>query len=195
MHWQNIFYNNKKSLIGAALLLSTLISCWLVFQTLLYQPRLKTEDEHQSDAFMEEVHAVDFNELGKIEAEFFSKKMLHYPIKNITEMDMPRFIIHVQGRAPWEITAFKGRAYEGIKRIALWDQVNGYEPKSANNLETTIETESIMVFPSAKYAETNQEITAKQPGVKVKSRGAQVDLNKHTIKLLANVRGEYVPAH
>lgn len=196
MHWQNTpRYNQRQRLIGTALLLAAMVSSWLVFQTSLYQVLDKIIDEHQADAFMENVHAIHFDELGKIEAEFFSPQMRHYPIHNMTKMDKPRFIIHVEDRAPWEITALNGKAYQGIKRLALWNQVVGYEPKSIHNAESTIKTDSMMVFPSQKYAQTDNEVIAMQPGLTVRSMGAHVDLSKHTIELLAKVRGEYVPSH
>lgn len=192
MRWLNISLNsNKQKVLLIALTLAAIASSWLVLQ-LSAQDAAKT-DEHRSDAFMQNVHAIHFNELGKVEAEFFSPQMLHYPISNITIMDKPCFLIHIEGKPPWQITANKGKAYEGIKRLALWDTVVGYQPQSAINPASTIQTEQIMVFPSQKYAETNREVIAKQSGLTLHSTGATVDLNKHSIKLLKQVRGEYVP--
>ena len=196
MHWQNTpHYSNKQKIIGTALLLAAIISSWLVFQTAADKTPVKKTAGQHFDAFMNNVHAIHFNQSGRIEAEFFTPSMQHYPVNNVTEMNNPRFIIHIDGRAPWEISALNGKAYDGIKRFALWNQVVGYEAKSPANPEATITTDSLMIFPSQKYAETDKELIAQQPGLRIKSTGARICLNNHTIQLLEKVRGVYDPQH
>ncbi len=194
MRWQNIsLAKRQQRLIGIVLLLAVIVSSWLVLQTSFYQISSKDMDEHQPDAFMEQVHAIRFDELGCLATEFFAPIMWHYPLNNTTEMTKPHFLIYLEGKQPWKISALQGKAFTGINRIVLWNNVLGHEAKGPHNPETSIRMASVTLFPTRKYAETNQEVTAEQPGVLIKSKGAQIDLTQRTIKLLAKVRGDYEP--
>lgn len=158
------------------------------------QPPAKNQNSH-TDAFMENVHAIQINEQGLVDAEFFSPKMWHYPQGNIMIMQAPHFILFDEARPPWHITSLDGKAFNGVAKVELWHKVAGHQAPGKTNLETALYTEQITLYPSRKYAETSHLVLAQQPNKTVLSKGAQIDLTKHTIELLAKVRAEYVPIH
>ncbi|CAM4461403.1 MAG: Lipopolysaccharide export system protein LptC [Legionellaceae bacterium] len=189
MRYLNIFQsNNKQKISSLVLFLIAMLSAWLIFEAFNAQHTLQNANKYQFDAFMEEIRGVSFNEMGNIDAEFYSSSMKHYPNENITEMENPLFYIYDQENTPWKISAQKGKTRKGVSELILWNHVVGFKPKNLQHPATKILTNYLFILPEKKYAQTNSEISTQQGDFLIKSEGANIDLNKEIIKLSKNVR-------
>lgn len=152
-----------------------------------------TEANRLPDAFMEDVVSVILDKQGKPKMKIVTPKMIHYPNGDTTHLDLPQLTIYRQSPAPWYITAKAANAVAGIDHVNFEQEVTIHHSADAHSPATVITTPKLTVFPNQQLAETNDDVTFKQPSTIIRGVGMRADMNTGDIKLLSQARGEYVP--
>lgn len=145
------------------------------------------------DAYMFKARYTQMNKNGTIHSIMRATQTIHYSKKDFAVFQNPNIIVMVANKKPWHITAERGHSEQGGKKVILIDHVKMHQPAGLNNKELTIKTNSAVIYPTEKQAETNKPVTILQPGVTITAIGAKADLQKSTVNLLSNVKEIYIP--
>lgn len=173
----------------------TLVITTAVVMTLSFQPNVPktTKGPILPDGYMEVVSAVILDKYGKVSMQIDTPKMVHYAENDTTDFTTPALTVYHQSPNPWLITAKTAQATSGIENVLFKEQVVIHHPADFNNPSTLIKTNSLLVHPNANTAETPEAISMTQPNSVVTAVGMYADMNSGNIKLLSQVKGEYVP--
>jgi lipopolysaccharide export system protein LptC len=173
----------------------TLVITTAVVMTLTFQPNVPTKNKGPAlpDGYMESVSAVILDKFGKVSMKIDTPKMVHYAENDTTDFTTPELTVYHQSPTPWLITASTAQATSGIENVLFRDNVVIHHPADFNNPATVIKTDSLLVHPNANTAETVEAISMTQPNSLITAIGMFADMNSGNIKLLAEVKGEYVP--
>jgi lipopolysaccharide export system protein LptC len=164
---------------------------WMILQRTFSPTSQTPHNTHDPASFVEGVTVVQMDQFGNVADEFHAPMMWHYSDDNTTDIDSPEITLYKDNQPPWKITAVRGRVNGNNKSVLLWDNVEASQAASPHMPSTRILTTAITVYPQRKYAETDQVVTALQPGAMMKSLGLRADMQRGTIELLAHVRGTY----
>ena len=135
----------------------------------------------------------EYSKEGKLEKKLITPKLENFKSKNISILTSPTITV-MRGKIPWTITSQQATAYEDNKKILLRGNVAIRE--QANKKEdTSIHTQLLWYYPKAQIAKTNEDVTFKQLGVLIKSKGMYVNLKNEKLELLHHARGKYEPIH
>lgn len=145
------------------------------------------------DAYMEDVTAVILDKVGKVTMKIVTPKMVHYAKDDHTNFTNPQLTLFHKSPNPWFVESKTAFANHGIERVIFKGDVNIHHPADFNNPATVIKTNSLIVHPNNKTAETSDPVTMIQPGSIMKAVGMQADMESGNIKLLSQAQGEYVP--
>lgn len=183
----------KRALLGILLLSATSLSLWLIFHTDIQQKRQNEDISSHPIAFAENVAITRIDKNGKLQSQLYSPKMTQYP-DNTTQFVDPHFIAYGRAEQPWKVTAKHGKAYDGVAKITLWDNVTIQQNAGPSNHPITITTSAITVYPKQQLAETDQPVTFMQPGITIYSVGIRAYLEEGRVELLSKARGQYDPS-
>lgn len=153
--------------------------------------KISSIDPDVPDFFMTNAMYMQFDHNGKINNQFHTNQITHFPINNNYIFDNPQIKIYNNCEQPWNITANKGRSEGGKSKIYLWDNVKIIQASNPDNPDFDITTTDLTVYPDIKFAETKKPITIIQSGSIAKAIGAEADFKNGTVKLLSNVEGQY----
>ncbi len=173
----------------------TVVITTAVVMTLTFQPNIASTNKGPAlpDGYMESVNAVILDKFGKISMKIDTPKMVHYAENDTTDFTTPELTVYHQSPTPWLITAKNAQATRGIENVLFQEDVTIHHPADFNNPATVIKTNSLLVHPNANTAETADAISMTQPNSLITAVGMFADMNSGNIKLLAQVKGEYVP--
>jgi len=175
------------------LLLLLAAAYWLNQQV---QPLPFTPDNskrHDPDFIVSEVVATTLNEQGKPRFVMAAKKMLHYPDNDSTHLEAPELTSFNPGHPPIHTYAKNGIVSGKAEEIFLRDDVRVVRTASATQSEMTFTTTYLHVIPDSGLAETDQPVTMIDGRNIVHAVGMKFDNKARIVKLLAQVKSEYVP--
>ncbi len=185
----------KNVMIAFLFLLSVILSGWSILTIKKHPiPRVKPTVSNQPDAFMEGVVAVVLNKAGVPALKITSPKMIHYPNNDTTRILSPHLTVYRNSPEPWLIQSDYAKAAHGVDEILFWSHVIIHHKKDIANLDTTLTTTTLTVFPKKETAETKAALTVWQPNTTVYAVGMLANMKAGTIKLLSQTRGVYVPS-
>lgn len=148
---------------------------------------------HTPDAIMENFSAVKMSLQGEPRFIMNAKKMLHYPGDDSTELDTPSLTTLSAERPPIYIFAQRGLVSSKGDEIFLHNNVRVVREGSANRDELTLLTEYLHALPDQDIADTHHAVTITDANSTTHAIGLEMDNKARTIKLLSQVRSEYVP--
>lgn len=183
----------KSSIASSILLL--LIGAILYISFFANHPALPaiSNSINAPDAFMEDVNALIMDKDGKLNLKITAPKLIHFNKDDESQLTSPVITLYRQSPMPWLITSKFANATDGIDNVKFKENVVIRHANDITTPETVIKTNTLLVHTNKKTAETNDRITMLQPNLTVKSIGMFADMNSGDIKLLSQVRGEYVP--
>lgn len=183
---------NKNVGFSLILIVLTCLTTALMFpNSLPHKKLLKQQLDHQPNTFMREVDYYQYDDQGDLHSHLVSPFIVHFPYKNSSRLTSPHYLIYTSQHVPWTIHADHGKSQNGIEWIYLWDHVKIHEPSQAMEVETTISTQDITIFPRRSFAQTDQPVTIVRPDSLLKATGMTADLKKGLIHLLSHSRGVY----
>lgn len=185
-----------------------------VFYSLRYWPQnlplLPAETDsaanNEPDYSIEDFHAIDLDETGRLRYELTATHLVHYPAPERADLTAPEMVFYRNsadgghtGReaadAPWQLTAARGHIADAGERLDLEGGVRVARVGSdeTNPLRMTMETERLTVFGRQEIATTDSPVKMMANRSQLDGIGMQIDLKKGQMHLLSQVRGTYVP--
>ncbi|MEO6422923.1 MAG: LPS export ABC transporter periplasmic protein LptC [Candidatus Nitrotoga sp.] len=174
------------------LLLLLAVAYWLNQQV---QPLPSTPDSskrHDPDFIVSRFVATTLNEQGKPHFVMAAKKMLHYPDNDSTYLEAPELTSFDSEQPPVHTYANNGMVSGKGEEIFLHDDVKIVRTASATQSEMTFTTSYLHVSPDRGLAITDQPVTLINGRNIVHAVGMQFDNKARIVKLLAQVKSEYV---
>ncbi|MDR3490752.1 MAG: LPS export ABC transporter periplasmic protein LptC [Gammaproteobacteria bacterium] len=182
----------KNISISILLILAISLSAWSILLSNT-QTSNETIDPKQLDGYMQDVTAILLNKEGMAALKLVTPKMIHYPQDDTTDIQTPRVTFFRKSPQPWFIDADFAKSTHGINEILFWSHVDIHHPSDIENPKTTLQTESLTIYPEQQIAKTDLPVTFIQPDTIVHGVGMLADLNLGTIQLLSKTQGEYGP--
>lgn len=179
-------------LISFLLILAISLS-YYSFVVLRHTTHTTTKNKNQSDAFMEEVSTVLFNKFGTPSIKISTPRVTHFPENDASYIELPQVTLFRNSPNPWLIHSKFAQTKNGSNEIIFNDHVVIHHVADIANPTTTLQTQSLTVFPAKQIAKTNDPVVITQPDTVVHAIGMLANFEKGTVKLLSHARGEYAP--
>ena len=103
----------------------------------------------------------------------------------------PRFYFPDSKARRWRAQSRSAWVNSDGSEVRLRDDVRLEAPDGESPLR--METASLDVFPDAGIASTDAEVLISQPGVTIRGRGLEAQLESNRVTLKSEVRSRYVP--
>lgn len=146
------------------------------------------------DAFMQNFVSKQFRTDGTLKELMTATKLVHYSENDAAKFENCTIKLFDQNSAlSWSVSANGGSSESGANLINLWGNVAFYHPATLDSKETRINTERAEIYLQEKYFESDVAVTFMQPNFIAKATGANVDLDKQVLNLLADVKETYLP--
>jgi len=184
----------KNVAITILLFLAIALTSWSIIISNFTQATVVQDDPRKPDSFMIGVVATNLNKNGLPALKLITPKMTHYPENNTTDITTPRVTIYRKSPNPWFIDSDFAKAKNGIDEIIFWSNVIIHHPADIDNPNTSLQTETLTIFPEQQIASTDEPVLFKQPSTTIHAIGMLANLDAGTIKLLSQTQGEYVPS-
>lgn len=173
----------------STLALLMVFSIWFVFSIDPESKPIPMGSETSPDYYMEGFLATSFNADGHIKHRFGAQRMAHYPINNRSELTGVLIVSDTGDRGQWEVRAGKGETSYGSDIIDLTEDIQVQRTDIERG--ATIETASLKVDTSNRYAITQYPVRIHGDNSEIKSMGVFIDFTGHEVKLTSQVRGKY----
>jgi lipopolysaccharide export system protein LptC len=187
--------NAKNIGITALIIIAISLSSWSILLSKTLHRVTALPSPYEVDSFMQDVVAIIFNQEGNPTLSLITPKMLHFAANNTTKITTPHVTIFRESPKPWYIDSDLAIANEGINEILFVNNVSIHHPADSDNPNTSMQTDSLTVFPKTKTAQTDKPVLFMQPETTIHAIGMLANLATGTIKLLSQAKGEYAPTH
>lgn len=148
---------------------------------------------HDPDAIVENFSAIKLNEQGLPRFTMTAKKMQHFPDDDTTTLEVPRITILSPGQPAIHSVAKRGAVSGMGDEVFLYDDVEVLRSASQNREELRVHTEYLRIVPDLNMVNTDSAVSVVEGRNTLNAIGMELDNNAHTLKLLSQVRSEYVP--
>lgn len=169
------------------------VTYWLNQQVQPEPAKSDISKRHDPDAVMENFSAIKLNEQGEPHFIMAAEKMQHYPGDDSTVLETPRLAVLSDVRPAIHIIARQGTVSSKGDEVFLRKDVEVLRAASARQEELTLHTEYLRIIPDRDWAETDRAVTIADAHNTVHATGLEMDNKARTLKLLSQVRSEYVP--
>lgn len=159
------------------------------------QPRpIKTDNNtrHDPDAIVENFSATKMNDLGVPSFIMSAKMMLHYPDDDSTVLEEPHISMLSAEHPAIHATARQGTISSNGDEILLRDDVEVLREASAQQNQLALNTEYLRIVPDQNLTDTDRAVTITDPHSTVHAIGLEMNSKTRILKLLSDVRSEYV---
>lgn len=144
-----------------------------------------------ADSFMTHIKHYRYNAKGLIESVLSAKTTTHYPYQDKTTFSKPQLTFYNQGDISWNISSHYGNSFNGIHKLLLQQQVKAKQPATSSRTETSINTNTITIFPDKSLAQTPEEVMIMQANGITQGKGMKINLKTHLLTFSSNSRGTY----
>jgi lipopolysaccharide export system protein LptC len=162
-------------------------------QQVLPEPAKPEYKRHDPDAIMENFSATNLNEQGVPDFVMAATKLMHYPDDDSTTVDEPRITMLSPGQPALHATAEHGTISSKGNDVFLRDNVKVLREAGAKQDQMTLQTQYLHIIPDQDLAKTDRAVTIVDAHSIVHATGMELDNKTRTLKLLSQVRSEYVP--
>jgi lipopolysaccharide export system protein LptC len=174
-------------------LLALLAATYWLNQQVLPASTQPEKKRHDPDAIMENFSATNLNMQGQPDFILAAKKLLHYPDDDSTTVDEPRITMLSPGQPKIHATAEHGTVSSKGDEVFLRDNVNVLREASAQQGQMTLQTQYLHILPYQDLADTDRAVTIVDTHSIVHATGMEMNNKTRTLKLLSQVKSEYVP--
>lgn len=148
-----------------------------------------------ADVTVEQLTVHQYNQAGQLAHSLETVFLRHIPANDTHYLQTPNIMISQTNQAAWTIQSGHAVASNHGTIITFHQHVVIHQNASANNLESSFNTEEITYFPKEKKAVSTKDICFKQPGNLVESKGMNAYFDEKRIQLLSHARGRYESNH
>jgi lipopolysaccharide export system protein LptC len=169
------------------------VTYWLNQQV---QPQPFTPDSnkrHDPDAIVENFSATRLNDQGVPSFIMAAKQMLHYPDDDSTTLEEPRITMLSAGQPAIHAIAKHATISSKGNEIFLRDDVEVLREASKRQDSFKLQTEYLRIVPDQNLADSDHSVTITDANNIIHATGMELDNKTRTLKLLSQVRSEYVP--
>lgn len=174
-------------------LIALLAATYWLNQQVLPESAKPESKRHDPDAIMENFSATNLNEQGVPDFLMAAKKLLHYPDDDSTTVDAPHITILSPGKPAIHASAEHGTISSKGDEVFLSDNVKVLREASAQQDQMTLQTQYLHLIPDQGLANTDRAVTVVDAHSILHATGMEMDSKARTLKLLSQVRSEYVP--
>lgn len=171
------------------------ITYWLSQQVLPESFRPDGKKRHDPDAIVENFSASKLDESGMPHFVVAAKKMLHYPDDDSTVLEQPRITMYSGAHPAIHAIAKRGTVSSKGDEIFLYDEIEVMREADARQDALTLQTKYLHIVPEQNLTDTDRAITVTGAHSTLHAVGMEMDSGARTLKLLSQVRSEYVPAN
>jgi lipopolysaccharide export system protein LptC len=169
------------------------VTYWLNQQV---QPGPATPDSskrHDPDAIVESFSATNLNERGVPNFIMAAKKMLHYPDDDSTILEEPRITMLSPGQPAIHASAKSATISSRGDEVFLHDDVEVLLEASKRQGSFNLQTDYLRIVPERNLADSDRAVTLVGTNNIVHATGMELDNKTRILKLLSQVRSDYVP--
>lgn len=169
------------------------ITYWLNQQV---QPELAKADlaqRHDPDAIVDNFSATRLNDQGKPSFIMTAKKMQHFPDDDSSTLDMLQITSLSPDRPAIHASAKRGTLTSKGDEVFLHGAVEILREAGTQEDKITLQTEYLYLLPERDLLKTDHPVTVIDAQHTVYATGLEMDNKARTIKLLSQVKSEYVP--
>lgn len=183
--------NERRTLIGIiALAALVAVTGWRRFAATSPTPvRLPPEAAREADYSLSNFRLTLLDDQGKPAMQLKGSAMRHDPALSRSNVQEPRARILQDPGVEWDARANTGWVTDDGTQVQLEQAVQLDRGGSAPDL--TLKTDSIMLFPKRRLAQTDAAVLLEQPGATLTGRGFSADLAGGHYRLNAQVKGNY----
>jgi lipopolysaccharide export system protein LptC len=174
-------------------LFALLAATYWLNQQVLPESAKPESKRHDPDAIMENFSATNLNEQGVPNFILAAAKLMQYPDDDSTTVDEPRITLLSPGQPAMHATAEHGTISSKGDDVFLRDNVKVLREASAQQDQMTLQTQYLHIIPDRDLANTDRAVTIVDAHSIVHATGMEMDNKTRTLKLLSQVRSEYVP--
>ncbi len=124
------------------------------------------------DYFLTEVRYRALNEEGKLDFEFLTPRLEHYPHNNVSNIETPSMEVH-RDLDPWQIDAINGEYRHADNLLQLTNQVVMQKQGSS---PMRIYSESVRFEPDRDLVTSDSETLMVSPRARIRAQRAEFDL-------------------
>ena len=164
------------------LLVLTLLTFWLRYDTELGEPNRDGKNRHDPDYILSDIVLRKLDENGQLKYTLRAVDVRHYPDDDTTDLVSPNLVHQNRkdGKPPVTISADHGRLSNDNDRVDLAGNVRIYRPPSGKDEELTATMNELTAFPDDETAFTKSPVLITQGKSWVKGVGMQVNNRAQT---------------
>ena len=147
---------------------------------------------HDPDSIVENFSALKLNKQGTPYFTMSATKMLHYPDDDSTILKAPRLTLLTENSPPLLATAETGSISGKGDEMFLRKKVEVVREAGDLHNHFKMQTEYLHVIPDQDLVHSNSAVTLTDPYTTVQAIGMEMNNKTRKIKLLSQVRSEYV---
>jgi lipopolysaccharide export system protein LptC len=177
------------------------LTYWLDAQVQPPAARRDGSTRHDPDLFLVNFRAVNFDENGKPKETLAAIRGDHFPDDETAELTKPMFRITQAGKAPFTVTAERGKVSGDREHAYFTGHVEAH--READDAATTtgrepagpltLTTEYLHVIPKTERVETDKAVTIREARGIIQAVGLELDNKTKTLKLKSRVAGTFEP--
>ncbi|HXH54721.1 MAG TPA: LPS export ABC transporter periplasmic protein LptC [Gammaproteobacteria bacterium] len=178
-----------------------LFSIGLLFFVKSYEhkPQNHTQAKKNPQEYMTQFFVTVFTTEGGVKNRLSANYWAYQPETEGSTLTTPHLVIYKPNGTLWTIDADRGfikQAHIGtLDQIDLHNNVVINRPATGTFVPMTLETNELYYQPSKEYAETDQLVVMRKPGLKISGIGMRAFLDKGSVELLRDVKTYYTSTH
>lgn len=170
------------------------VTYWLNMQYQTEPIKTNANTRHSFDALVENFSATKMDARGEPHLIVSATQMHHYSDDDSTTLEAPILTTLSNDHVAIRTTAKQGQISSKGEEIFLHDNVEMLRDASTEQDKLTLKTEYLHVIPGKNLINSDRAVTLTDANTKVNAIGLEMDYKMRTIKLLSQVKSEYVPA-
>jgi lipopolysaccharide export system protein LptC len=147
-------------------------------------------NKNEPDYIVEKFSFVRMTPEGQPRYLFYGDKLIHRPIDDTSDIELPKMQNMTPGEAPMTINALRARMYHGEDKVDLLGKVDIHRPASAKGQAMRLKTEALTIFPDEQRMESNEKVQMSMGAATVTGTGMRA--NNATRQLDFTSRGQII---
>ena len=148
---------------------------------------------HDPDYIVENFTISSYSSTGVIESVMASRRMLHFPDDDTTELSSPRLVQTKPGKPRMTLTSDRGLLSQDGADAFLYDNVLVVREASAERPEMRMTTSFLHVVRDRSLIRTDRDVMMAEEGRILTGRGLEYDSDSGQTYLRERVRGTFAP--
>ena len=180
--------------LGLVLLAAAAVSGWSLWRNRVIEEQASAASG-RSEYVLRDFELTALDRSGKESFTLRAPQLRETPGASTMELTTPLFLLpdSKQPGQYWNVRSQTGWVSEDRNEIRLRGDVVALGPKDAPR-PVTMRTEELNVFPDTNRATSAAGVSISQPGLTMRGRGLQADLDTRRFTLQSQARTQYVPS-